>query len=128
MLVSSILNSFFKMFSIYDFFFQKCSKSYERMEWDENRMKRMKDQFSDFYFLSYGYFCTQNMVNFWWAFTITQKKNRIFFSVFHSFQNVSQLFGPKNQNGLRTFVNYFNGSENPKILVRQIYQVGIHNI
>ena len=42
-----------------------------------NVLKRMKNQFSNFYFSSYGNFCTQNMVNFRWIFTHSSKnKNR----------------------------------------------------
>ena len=63
----------------------------------QNVLKRMKSQFSDFYFLSYGDFCTQNMINFW---LILNKKILSaltnFFVGFHSFQNVSVLgLGPK---------------------------------
>ena len=38
-----------------------------------NVLKRMKNQFSDFYFSSYDHFCTQNYSNFRYIFTITRK-------------------------------------------------------
>ena len=41
-----------------------------------NVLKRMKNNFSHFYFLSYGHFLHKN-VNFLWIFTITRKKKML---------------------------------------------------
>ena len=52
-----------------------------------------------FLFLSCSNLSTQNMVNFRWIFKITRKKIGFFFFGILSFQNVYQIFGPKNHNG-----------------------------
>ena len=64
-----------------EFFFSKVLKRKMR-----NVLKRPKNQisdFSDFCFSSYGHFCIQNLVNFRWL----EQKEKLFFSVFHSFLN-----------------------------------------
>ena len=53
-----------------------------------NVLKRMQNQFFDFYFLRYGNFCNQNMVNFRWIFLKNSKnKNRKILKYDFSFVN-----------------------------------------
>ena len=63
-----------------------------------NVLKRMKDQFSDFYFSSFGHFHTRNHSNFRWIFTHNsknknQKKN--FIHVFLRFRTLRIIYNQK---------------------------------
>ena len=89
--------SFFSIFffniwqnKIWFFFFSKVFKFTWNM-W--NVLKRMKNHFSDFYFSSFGHFCTQNMINFRWIFSHNSKKKIAIFLyfVFHSIQPIPHL-------------------------------------
>ena len=79
------------------FFLQKCSKLHERcgMCW-----KKWKIEISDFYFSSYGHFCTQNHPKFRWIFTLTREKKirKIRKLIFHSIQHIAHLSLKPEQN------------------------------
>ena len=83
---------------------------------------RMKNQFSDFYFSSYGYFCTQNIVNFRWIFTHSSKnkncKKKYF--VFHSIQHIPHLSYRSDHfwggGGLSAYLNLEKANKNKLVI------------
>ena len=64
-----------------------------------NDLKLIKDEFSDFYFISYVHFCTK-ICQFSMNFHENSKEKYRFFFIFDLFQNVYQPFESKNKTAL----------------------------
>ena len=78
-------------------FFFKSVQIYTKDTECSETNEKSNFRFFWFYFLSYSSFFIQNLVNF--HDNLRKKIGHFFLLVFHLFRNVSQLFGPKNQNG-----------------------------
>ena len=73
------------------FFFFKSGQIYMK---NAQCAETNANNFCDFYFLRYGHFYTQKLVNFWWILstkTVISQKLQIRKWIFHSFQHIPHL-------------------------------------